>query len=185
LHPDDTGVNAQTALLLVLTASVITWVVWDLMRALRVRRLRGLRVITCPETGCAAAVRIDVPHAVVTSLVADQPDIRLVACSRWATRGPCEQPCVPEAQSDDSAVAAVARRAFAGRRCIYCRKPVTHVQFLDHCPALLIEDNTVPWCDVPAERLSEALRTHAVVCWNCHIAETFRRAHPELVTDRR
>ena len=26
--------------------------------------------------------------------------------------------------------------------------------------------------------------THLPVCWNCHIAESFRREHPELVVDR-
>jgi hypothetical protein len=57
--------------------------------------------------------------------------------------------------------------------------------FLDHYTALLADDGTtIEWPDVPAERLPAALRTQPPVCWNCHIAETFRRLHPELVTDR-
>jgi hypothetical protein len=30
----------------------------------------------------------------------------------------------------------------------------------------------------------DVLATHRPVCWNCAVAEGFRRAHPELVTDR-
>ena len=28
------------------------------------------------------------------------------------------------------------------------------------------------------------LDSYLPVCWDCHIAESFRREHPELVTDR-
>src|SRR6266576_3849706 len=40
------------------------------------------------------------------------------------------------------------------------------------------------WNEIPLEHLQQTLSTHWPVCWNCHIAETFRRRHPELVTDR-
>jgi hypothetical protein len=43
---------------------------------------------------------------------------------------------------------------------------------------------TLQWTEVPAEYLPQLFRTHSPVCWNCHIAETFRHMHPELVTDR-
>jgi hypothetical protein len=46
------------------------------------------------------------------------------------------------------------------------------------------EGRTFGWGEVPAERLPEVLGTHLPVCWNCHIAETFRRQHAELVIDR-
>ena len=36
----------------------------------------------------------------------------------------------------------------------------------------------------PLEKLQEVLATHWPVCWNCHVAETFRREHPELVAHR-
>jgi hypothetical protein len=32
--------------------------------------------------------------------------------------------------------------------------------------------------------LQETFATHQPVCWDCHIAQTFRREHAELVTDR-
>jgi hypothetical protein len=30
----------------------------------------------------------------------------------------------------------------------------------------------------------ETMQTHLPVCWNCHIAQEFRREHSELVVDR-
>jgi hypothetical protein len=51
--------------------------------------------------------------------------------------------------------------------------------------ALVDKDlKTVQWNDIPADKLQQVLSTHWPVCWNCHIAESFRREHPELVVDR-
>jgi hypothetical protein len=43
---------------------------------------------------------------------------------------------------------------------------------------------TREWVDVPVDRLRIALLTSLPVCWNCHVAETFRRTHPDLITER-
>jgi len=43
---------------------------------------------------------------------------------------------------------------------------------------------TREWVDIAPERLQAAPASSVPVCWNCHIAATFRRQHPELVTDR-
>ncbi|MGD1105110.1 MAG: hypothetical protein ABSA59_23955 [Terriglobia bacterium] len=52
-------------------------------------------------------------------------------------------------------------------------------------PALLAPDSkTLSWGAVAAEKLPDIFATHKAVCWSCHIVETFRREHPELVTDR-
>jgi hypothetical protein len=37
---------------------------------------------------------------------------------------------------------------------------------------------------VAAENLPEIFATHLPMCWSCHIAQTFRREHPEMVIDR-
>jgi len=42
---------------------------------------------------------------------------------------------------------------------------------------------TVQWHEVPAEKLMTMLSTHPPVCWNCHIAESFVRKHPDLVVE--
>src|SRR5215472_11682838 len=56
-------------------------------------RLRGNRVVTCPETGKPVTVSVDVPHA-VASAVWEKADIRLSSCTRWPERQDCDQPCV-------------------------------------------------------------------------------------------
>ena len=53
--------------LLVLMAA---WAAWDVARAARmVWHLRGPRVVTCPKTGLAVAVRIDLGHAFARGLI--------------------------------------------------------------------------------------------------------------------
>ncbi len=68
---------------------------------------------------------------------------------------------------------------------MFCRKPIGQLDEWDHAPALLGRDfRTIEWKDVSPEELPEIFSTHQPVCWNCHVAETFRRMHPNLVTDR-
>jgi hypothetical protein len=31
--------------------------------------------------------------------------------------------------------------------------------------------------------MSDVMRTHEAICWDCHVAETFRRQRPDLVLD--
>lgn len=176
---------SSTAIGILLIASIAGWAAWLLSRAVRAwRQFRGARVVTCPETGRAAGVRIDVGHAVATAFM-DDPDVRLADCSRWATRGPCQQPCLNDARRADSTTRAVATRWYVGKMCVYCGKPIARVQTLDHPAALLTQaGTTVEWPEIPPEQLPEALGTDWPVCWNCHVAESFRRQHPELVTDR-
>ena len=51
--------------------------------------------------------------------------------------------------------------------------------------ALLDPDHrTIEWRQLRPEQLPDVFSTHRPVCWNCHVAETFRRLHPELVVDR-
>jgi 5-methylcytosine-specific restriction endonuclease McrA len=45
------------------------------------------------------------------------------------------------------------------------------------------DHRTVQWPDVQPERLPEVLANHQPLCWNCHVAESFRQQHPELVID--
>ena len=52
-------------------------------------------------------------------------------------------------------------------------------------PGSLATDGTVvAWTGFPPEQVLDVLATHQPVCWDCRVAESFRREHPELVTDR-
>jgi hypothetical protein len=53
----------------------------------------------------------------------------------------------------------------------------------DRHPALLSPDRVAKqWNEIPAEKLPEVFQTP--VCWDCYIAETFRRQNPDRVLDR-
>ncbi len=148
-------------------------------------RFRGKRVIVCPETGKPAAVEVDAGHAALTAL--PHPVLRLESCTRWPERKGCGQVCLDqiEASPEDCLVVNMLTRWYQERSCAYCGKPFETIHWHDHKPALLNPDGrTVTWAQVPPEQVPEVLKTHRPVCWNCHGAETFRREHPDLVTDR-
>ncbi|HEY3204662.1 MAG TPA: hypothetical protein VGL03_13510 [Thermoanaerobaculia bacterium] len=61
-------------------------------------KFRGTRVITCPETGCPAAVKVDMGHAARTSVVGET-ELRLESCSRWPERAGCGQECLAQIEA--------------------------------------------------------------------------------------
>jgi hypothetical protein len=148
-------------------------------------RYRGTRVITCPETGRAEAVRVDALHAAATSAFGDR-DLRLAACSRWPVRQDCGQECLTQVEQrpGDCLVRTMLARYYEGKSCAFCRKPLDFTQVLEHKPGFLaLDGSTLAWKDVPPERLPAIFSTHRPICWNCHIAATFRRQYPDLVID--
>lgn len=167
---------------LILVALVLAW--QEPIRA--ILQYRGVRLVTCPETRRPAAVGIDLGNAAITALTEGAPEVRLAACSRWPDRYPCDQACLADVARDGrrGTVLAVAQNWFRTQRCSLCGKPIGTAGS-GHEPAMLGTDGvTTRWCAVSPERLPDVFSTHNAVCWNCHIAETFRRAHPELVVDR-
>jgi hypothetical protein len=175
----------MASVLLVVLAAAVAAMVIPGVRAYR--RFREPRLVTCPETRDTAAVVLDGRHAVET-IVAGVPELRLASCSRWPGRASCGQECLRqiEAAPDDCLVRTILSRWYAGSVCAYCRRPIGPIEAWGHQVGLVARDGTtVEWGSVPPERLPALLATHAAVCWNCHVAETFRRLHPELVTERR
>jgi hypothetical protein len=151
------------------------WVVW--------RDLRGDRIVTCPETGKPAAVRIDIGHAIGTLNGSDM--LRLQSCSRWPERGPCDEPCLADAQQYESAASRIVYAWAQNKACTFCRRPLVESEITGRHVALLDADGiTREWLDISAERLRDALVGQRPVCWDCHIAESFRRGHADLVVDR-
>lgn len=149
---------------------------------------RGKRLVTCPETKRPAAVEVDAKHAAASVFsMQDHPDLRLQDCSRWPERKDCGQECLAqiEAGPEGCLVRTIVAKWYEGKACTLCGKPFGEMHWYEHKPALMNpRHETVEWTDVPIERLPEVLSTHRPLCWSCHIAETFRREHPELVVDR-
>ncbi len=95
--------------------------------------------------------------------------------------------CLGEVESapDDCLVRTILTKWHKGKSCIFCGKALGAINWLEHKPALMGPDRvTLEWNEIRAETLPQVLLTHIPVCWNCHIAETFRRKFPELVVDR-
>ena len=152
-------------------------------------RLRGKRIVVCPETNKPAAVSVDAAHAAVNAMW-ETSDIRLATCSRWPEREDCNQACTPQIASapEDTLVTSMLKRWYAGKDCAICRRPIGPIRPAEPTPGLLNvaspTHETIDWKEIPAEQLPALLDTHLPVCANCHVAETFRRQFPDLVVNR-
>ena len=148
---------------------------------------RGKRLVTCPETHCATSVELDDKGAGWKALRGESY-YRLQSCSRWPEKQDCAQDCLQQIETlgQGCLVHNIVAEWYHGKTCVYCHKSVDNVEeWAGHAPALLTPDNkTLAWAELPPEKLPEAFERYQPVCWSCHIAETFRREHPELVTDR-
>jgi hypothetical protein len=147
---------------------------------------RGKRLVTCPETQKAAAVEVAAGEAALGAFLTE-PTLRLHECSRWPERAGCGQDCLQQIETDPESclVWSIVSKWYEGKKCVFCHKPIGPLHHLDHAPALLGPDfKTSEWKDLRPEELPEVFSRWQPVCWNCHVAETFRRVHPQLVTDR-
>jgi hypothetical protein len=148
---------------------------------------RGKRLITCPESREPAAVDVAAGEAAVGAFLSE-PTLRLKECSRWPERADCGQDCLQQIDADPESclVWNIASKWYEGKKCVFCHKQIGPLHHLDHAPALLGPDfRTCEWKDLRAEQLPDVFARYQPVCWNCHVAESFRRLHPQLVTDRR
>ncbi|HEY2119346.1 MAG TPA: hypothetical protein VGH37_09200 [Candidatus Acidoferrum sp.] len=149
-------------------------------------RYGGKRVVKCPETKQPAAVHINVAKAAREALFRS-PNIRLDQCSRWPERAGCGQDCLAEikADPDQCLVWNMVDSWYKGKSCAYCQKPFVEIHWHERHPALLGPDRSImQWNEVPAENLPQIFQNYLPVCWNCYIAESFRRKNPERVVDR-
>jgi hypothetical protein len=74
---------------------------------------------------------------------------------------------------------------YRGKECAYCKRPFHEVHWHDRPPALLAPDRkTAQWNEISPEKLPVVFETYLPICWSCHMAESFRREHPDLVVDR-
>lgn len=149
-------------------------------------RFRGQRIITCPETQNPAAVHVNVTKAAAKALFGRE-QVRLDHCSRWPEKRNCGQECLSQVQADPQQclVWSIVGEWYKGKSCAYCQKPFLAMHWHDRHPALLSPDRVAKqWNEIPAEKLPEVLQTHLPVCWDCYIAETFRRQNPDRALDR-
>jgi hypothetical protein len=115
------------------------------------------------------------------------PDIRLQDCSRWPIKEQCGQECLLELDvaPEQCLISGVLMRWYRDKKCVFCKKTFPELQWMDHRPALLSPEGTLlSWRKVDPAQIQNVLDTYAPVCWDCYIAQTFRREHPDLVVFR-
>jgi hypothetical protein len=147
---------------------------------------RGMRLVTCPETHKPEAVNVAAGEAGLGAFFGE-PTLRLQECSRWPERQNCGQDCLQQIEADSRSclVWNIISKWYEGKSCVFCCKLIGTLHQWDHAPALLGPDfKTTEWKDLRPEKLPDIFGIYQPVCWNCHVAESFRRLHPELVTDR-
>ncbi len=180
--------TTTTLFVLVFLALVVCFVVLRTISVLHSYfRYRGKRLVNCPETLKAEAVDVAARTAAASAFLGWRT-LRLDRCSRWPERQNCGQACLKQIAADpeNCLLWNIVSNWYLGRSCACCRKRFGALHRLDHAPALMREDHTtIEWDQIRPEQLPEIFSTSKPVCWSCHIAETFRRVHPELVVDRR
>lgn len=147
---------------------------------------RGTRLISCPETGECESVQVDAKRAALS--LAGHQTLRLKECSRWPERRNCGQECLRQIELAPEAclLRSIIAEWYAERECVYCARKLDNINWMEHKPALLAPDGTSrEWTEFKPETIPSLLTTHQAVCWNCHIAESFRAEHPDLVVERR
>ncbi len=149
-------------------------------------KYRGKRLITCPENRQPAAVDIDARHASATAALG-RIELRLGSCTRWPEKRNCAQECLRQIETapDGCLIKTILTRWYTGKSCALCGKPLAQIEWLEHQPGVMGDGReTRVWNEIAPETVPGVMATQNPVCWNCHIAETFRRQHPELVVDR-
>jgi len=152
-----------------------------------VTRFQGKMLVTCPETDETVGVEVNVKHAALTAAVGEQ-SLKLKSCTRWPERQNCGQECLRQIElgPENCLVRTIVADWYKSKTCVLCNKQFGEIHWHDHKPALMrmSDHKTFEWPEVAVETLPEVFTTHKPVCWNCHVAENFRREHPELVVER-
>jgi hypothetical protein len=149
-------------------------------------KYRGTRVVVCPENREMVAVSVDARHAALSSS-GGHADLRLETCTRWPEMAGCGQDCLSQIEAAPEAclLRNILADWYRGKCCVFCQREMQVIHWHDHKPALVTPDGKiVGWEGFRAEQVLAVLATHKPVCWDCQVAESFRREHPELVTDR-
>lgn len=151
-------------------------------------RMRGPRLVICPETHQPEEVLLDAVAGAKWATVHDQPATLLRSCTRWPERLDCDQACLYQIDSSENGcrVTDLLSDWYRGKDCAFCGDWFEDIPWLDNKPAFLRKSDRklIEWNDVAARALPQLFNDSLPVCWKCYIAESFRKEHPDLVTDR-
>lgn len=143
--------------------------------------VRGRRVVRCPSAGGIAVLRLDAAHAAISNLVAT-PELRVTGCSLWPKRAGCSQDCLRQVElaPNGSQLRTIRREWFAGQTCDICQAPIRSIDVATlNCAVRNPDGCTKAWGELDDGEFARVLWLSKPICWNCHIAETFRRCSVE------
>ncbi len=143
---------------------------------------RGLRVVTCPETGDGAAVSVEALFAATWDGA-----LRLSACSRWPERAGCDQACLTQiaAAPDGCLLHSIVTSWYAGESCVRCRRPIGKIVWHEAPPALLAPDGSShEWSDFAPQDLPRLFETYSPLCWYCNNVNELARIKPGYLVHR-
>jgi hypothetical protein len=170
----------------IVVIAVATWLL--VSGFLRTWRLyRGVHVITCPENLQPAAVNVAAFDAAKWFAVSGETDLHLRTCSRWPEMAGCDQACLSQIETAPRACAlhTLVTSWYEGKQCHFCARDIEKVVWHERPPALRMPDGaTREWKEVAPQELPHVFANAAPVCWACHMVETFRKEHPEMVIER-
>jgi hypothetical protein len=151
------------------------------------RRYHGVHVITCPENLQSAAVNVAAFDAAKWAAISGETDVHLKTCSRWPEKAGCDQACLSQITASPHACAlqTIVSQWYENRACHFCGRAIENIVWHERPPALRMRDGrTREWKDIAPEELQGVFANADAACWACHIVETFRKEHPELVVER-
>jgi hypothetical protein len=166
-------------LIWLLVAALVAAAGWFLVRWYR---LRGARVVTCPETDAPAGVAVDAVHAAIHG-----GKLRLESCSRWPERQGCGQECLRqmEASPESCLVRHILAEWYRGKKCTYCGQEFTEIEWGARKPGLVLADGTLAeWGQVKPEEIPDTLRHASPICCSCYIATSFAQKYPKSIVER-
>ena len=173
--------------LLAALAALVGVVLFRFIPAVRTYLLyRGQRIVTCPETLMPEAVDVAAGKAAISAFCRE-PEPHVDGCSRWPDHRDCGQECLDQIKADPDSclVWNIVSDWYEGQRCVYCQKRFGRLHYMDP-PALMGPDQkTLGWDEFQPEQLPKIFSSYKPVCWNCHVTETFRQLHPEVVAERK
>ncbi len=149
-------------------------------------KLYGAHVVECPENHRPAGVELDMRCALSTGLAAS-PQLSLSTCSRWPEHAGCGQGCLSQIENgpENCLVRKVLSDWYAKQKCFYCGLSFGDIQWAVRKPAVQMAGSpSVDVDSIPVEQLPDVLAKARPVCFACHVANTWVREHPDLVTDR-
>lgn len=77
-------------------------------------RLRGPRVVVCPETNEATEIEVDAKLAAISEALGRKPELRVQRCERWSDGHACDEACLRGMDEAAIAGAAMPSRQEAG-----------------------------------------------------------------------